>query len=73
MCAAIIEYTVVNLRLHGAGIAVSLIGFAIGAADTDKMNLQVAKLLHKLCIQTEIECLAIGKHAIDPSFEERRH
>jgi hypothetical protein len=53
--AAIIEDPMVNLRLHGVSIAVSLIGSPVGAADTDKMNPQVAKLLHQLAIRTEIE------------------
>lgn len=71
--AAIIEDPMVNLRLHGVGIAVPLIGSPVGAADTDKMNPQVAKLLHQLGIRTEIERPAIGEHAIDPSLEKRWH
>lgn len=63
----------VNLRLHGVGIAVPLIGSPIGTADTDKMNAQVTKLLHQLGIRTVIKRPAIGEHAIDPPLEKRRH
>ena len=36
--AAVIEDPMVNLRFHGVGIAVPLIGSPVGAADTDQMN-----------------------------------
>jgi hypothetical protein len=46
-CAAVIEDPMVDLRFHGAEIAVPLIGSRVAACEGDEMNLELAKSLHQ--------------------------